>query len=261
MKSLRKTFESIKPYAKSSTLHFEILGKKQGNFLLSESTQNAWKYSVESYADKQGIQRLFLPRCSFTTEIATLGEDDAPISKRIICTRKHADGGIVQALNVGIGIMVADCPSIVLFEERIGRFALLHGSFICLMPGNGNPGIITRAIVECRFKAFDTVAYVGFGIGPCCYGAEDKLMVQNSLVSKNPILPLGRATRGPRKGSTSIDLYELIRCQLVENGIVSENIYIDSRCTACANNEFYSHVYDMSEKRGNNFICAWLTEA
>ncbi len=190
-----------------------------------------------------------VPRAEFTTTIATLDETTEGSPLRI--TRHAADGIMVQGATVAAGVTVADCLAICLWVGDC--LSVLHGARACLAPPDGRPSIIAEAINAGAFAPHTTRAWIGAGIGACCYGLD-------TVPEGIPSHVVRRPTRGPRKDlPASVDLRALAAAQLHAVGIQDAQITIDDRCTSCARTRdafpYWSHVRGDQER---NLFVAWL---
>lgn len=75
----------------------------------------------------------------------------------------------------------------------------------------------------------DIIAAIGPSIGPCCYEVKEDLGVFFNLINKGE--------------KFYISLSEENKKQLIESGILEENIYESLICTMCRN-DFYSYRRD-----------------
>lgn len=210
----------------------------------------------------------FVPTAGFTNHVAFLGRDDDRITDRFIRTKSPADAGIVEGERVAVGSLNGDCPFICLWEGT--RLAGLHGGFRCLIrQDNEEPNLIEATIV--RFHPGQTFAWIGGGIGPCCWMPEyeSKPELRDPSTSRHPALLSACLTRTtPRSpfgsGHLSVDLYALAAGLLQEVGVPADHITIDGRCTCCAggprNYAYWSFTRYRKESGtdGRNLSLAWL---
>ena len=224
--------------------------------------------TLKSLGKHLGISTLVSPVCGFTNTIVN-GTDRLNLTVEFGIHRsiKLADGAILDMCNEGVVIFNADCPVIGVMDRVQRQLAVLHGGFRCLIPEKPRRGPRPKGIIQTLFEnfAFDPVrcqAFFGFGIGPCCYGAEHLRELDDDLTLD---LPIGRATRGARKGQRSIDLYELIHGQLVAAKLRPESISWNARCTACAGTHFpnepkyHSHTRQAGNA-GRNASIIWMAD-
>ncbi|MEK7192222.1 MAG: laccase domain-containing protein [Patescibacteria group bacterium] len=235
-------------------LLYHIRGKSKGNFDPDQSNQTLFLDAIENERRIFGLRTIFVPRCNFTNRVVKYGEENVDWADGLARSRGLADGGIVEDPKVGIAIFNADCPVVAVHDESLGKLAVLHAGFRCLIRPNPREKSIIQTLFENRgFLPSAVKVFAGYGIGPCCYGAEHWPEINDCTRD----LPLGRATRGPRAGQRSVDLYYLIRQQLLEIGVSKSNMTFDHNCTSCDGGYYYSRCRD-GPGSGNNMTMAWL---
>ncbi len=254
-----------------------VRGREHANYDPSGSDPDYFFGALRDITSLYMFRTVFAPACGFTNRVVAIGTDDYipdPDNDWYVRTRQPADGGVVEDPDVPVMIFNADCPIVVLNDDLRYRIAVLHAGLRCLVPParmdkRADPkdkrSIIQVAFDDFSFNPRATSVFVGFGIGPCCYGAEKHREMQDATLD----LPIGRATRGLRAGQRSIDLYQLITDQLTRLGVPEDKILIDSRCTACAGHynditnmcqrSFYSHSQDRG-MGGRNASFAWFSK-
>lgn len=225
---------------------------------------------VDSVAKtRHGLEFVFMPRIGMTNRIIKLGEEDEHWSREFSVSQNPADGIIINKPKTAVLFPNADCPVVSVLEHTTGRMAGLHCGFRCLVPqtyrGQREPSIIQQLFHKHGFAAANCTAFYGYGAGPCCYGSEHWKEEINDYSLK--YLKTGRVTRCERRiGQRSFDLFELIRAQLLDEGIVANRIYGYSLCTSCYYTEFpsklafHSHCRDDSPNKivsGRNAALLW----
>ncbi len=252
------------------SLRHQIWGKERGNF---DPSQDQEKFLNQLAAEGQsaGLNSIFAPTCAFTNRIVQLGEDDLLMDEWFIRTRQPADGGIVEGPFDAVAFFNADCPIVAVHDKKRGRLAVLHAGYRCLIPAarynRRSAEEERRSIIQVLFedKAFspsNVEVFVGYGVGPCCYGFERNPSMRFDLQDGSLDLPIGRATRGPRAWQKSIDLYALIEKQLGSVGVPEHRINVDYTCMGCFKDMsfplYYSNCYD-GPGAGRNASLAWFT--
>lgn len=254
-------------------LYSDIWGKAKGDFNPTQAAYSSGNHS-EKFLDvarkKDDINLIFAPRCDFTTKIVALGENDDKVNDWLVRTKEPADGGIIEEPGQAVAFFNGDCPIVALFDRSKGRLAVLHAGFRCLVPNTRNPRSIIRVAFEDHsFDPKSTEVFVGYGIGPCCYGAKHWPEMKDFTLSLT--LPVGQATRGlsgrpkGRYGEKSIDLYRLILNQLEKVGVPEGNVQSDLTCTSCAKEQsagiadfaYYSYCRG---NQGRNAALAWYVD-
>ena len=187
--------------------------------------------------------------------------------------QRMADVGFVpidpeNQQSVLMGMLCADHPGIFAIEyddkgREIGCW-LAQGSLDCLAPPAGQASVIQTIQAQRKLKGFRGRIhfYFGGGIQQCCYGFEDAREVSARLESRYARLTLpcrmGLATKGPRRGRSSVDLREVFvsEVSVVFAGDDSGRIRLtaDRLCTSCYSSpensrELWSDIYDGGSDR------------
>jgi YfiH family protein len=129
----------------------------------------------------------------------------------------------------------ADCVPIILVERELKVVCVLHAGW------RGTAGGIARHAVEflrkkVNAKPGNMVAAIGPAIGPCCYPVSQDVVDQlaNTVDSLDGLVE-------QRNGQPAPDLKAINALQLLESG--AGEVEINSYCTACHPELFYSHRY------------------
>ncbi|MBI4684201.1 MAG: peptidoglycan editing factor PgeF [Nitrospirae bacterium] len=170
---------------------------------------------------------IYLPIQKHTGKVMMLENDLSPVI---------ADAVITKRKNILIGIQVADCVPMLLYDKQQGVAGAVHAGW----RGTAE-GILKNTIkLICdRFHSVPEDIMVAFGpsIRWCCYnvGYEVLAMVMKSTGSgdyykkKNDIF--------------YIDLATANKYQAISMGIPEENLWISQECTHCNPDRFYSYRY------------------
>lgn len=244
-------------------LKYDLIGKSSGDFRpqYNEPEQSFFIESLEYQLNKRGIRKVFSPHCKLTTNVARLGdENQKSVRPWLIRTEPGFDGGMITEPDTALALFNADCPVVILFDKWRGCLVLLHAGFRCLVPKDSTiPSIVQTAFRDLRLKPLLFDAFIGFGAGPCCYGAN-----HINEIYRPELAPfIERATKGPRVGQFSLNLAALAKEQLIDCGILENNISVDNTCTACAsrenggNGQYHSNIYE-GVSAGRNLVLAWF---
>ncbi len=139
----------------------------------------------------------------------------------------EGDGLITDIESVAIGVRVADCVPVYLYDSAQRAAGVVHAG------RQGTHGGVTMAAVhmmQIRFgsRPYDLHALIGPSAGPCCYQVSEPLAAD--FVAQG--LPaLGRY----------LDLWEANAIQLERCGVPRTQIEIARICTICALGRFHSH--------------------
>lgn len=143
----------------------------------------------------------------------------------------EADGLMTRAHGRPIGVGVADCVPIFLFDPVARCAAVVHAG------REGTLRAIATAAVECLVEAFAAApgrlhALIGPSAGPCCYEVSAP-MVQHFTGAGLPV------------NGRKLDLWTANAQQLVRAGVPESAIRVSGICTIC-DGRFFSHRADGS---------------
>jgi len=144
----------------------------------------------------------------------------------------ECDALITNEHNTPLMVMVADCIPILLNDEKKSVIAAVHagrnGSFLSIAKKT-----VLKMCEVYNCKVEDITIVLGPSIQKCCYevSAEMAKTVKNRFGEEY--------TNG-----RLIDLQGINQKQLLDLGILSENIDISHVCTKCSNENYYSYRLD-----------------
>ncbi len=174
-----------------------------------------------------GEDDIYMPRQRHTDGIQILRHDRA---------RKVADAVITRKRNVLIGVAVADCVPILLYDSGRGICGSVHAGW------RGTAKGILRKTVERFCKDFyadprDIVVAIGPAIRWCCYCV-------GSDVLHAVMVETGEGDYYERRdGKICLDLPSANRQQAVHSGVPERNIWVSDECTYCSPDRYYSYRY------------------
>ncbi len=146
-----------------------------------------------------------------------------------VCAEDHpselrgsgADGLVSSDRSAALGVTVADCVPVFLFNSRRGLFGALHS-------GWKGTGIVLDALEQMRrlwdSEPGETEAFIGPAIGACCYGVDPG----RAQIFEERFGPEGLA-RG--SDGAHLDLAGTNERLLKEAGVSA--VSIDPSCTCC----------------------------
>ncbi len=141
----------------------------------------------------------------------------------------EGDGLISSRAGLALGILTADCVSVLMTDTRTRAVAAFHA---------GWRGTLAR-IVETGANTLrsrhgsrpgDFLAAIGPAIRPCCFEVGEE--VRSAFSAEFPYADRLFSTR-PESKQSRLDLHEANRRQLLEAGLASKQIQIVDECTAC----------------------------
>ncbi len=125
----------------------------------------------------------------------------------------------------------ADCPGVAIVGEE--SVAVAHSGWRGAVSDIAPNAV--AALVAWGEKASELRAFVGPGIGVCCFEVGDEVVAAFEQAHG----PMGSLVRRPRKAH--IDLKGAIARRLVEKaGLRPENVVVAPECTKCASETFFS---------------------
>ena len=214
-------------------------------FNRNESRENVL-HNFGLLCDSVGIntKSLVLTNQVHETKVALIDEND--IGKGF--SRQSDLIGVDGLLTITPGVTMvtfhADCMPVFLFEPVIKAAALLHSGW------RGTLKNITAVAIAAMmdipgFRAERLVAVIGPSIGKCCFEVDEDVfrLFENKFRDS-------QLYTAKNNGKWHIDLKEIIRRELLWEGLLDENIYDSGICTVCSRDLFFSHRGD-SGKTGS----------
>jgi polyphenol oxidase len=155
----------------------------------------------------------------------------------------EADAIITNQPGVMIGVTVADCVPILLFDPAKKVIAVIHAGW------QGTAARITTQAVQGICKVFGSHAHnikaaIGPCINPCCYEVDqpvkDAFKVQGDDVWSAITEPTGT-------GKWRLDMALANRMQLEDAGLSTASIQTSGNCVCCQKELFFSYRRDAGE--------------
>lgn len=175
---------------------------------------------------------------------------DKPVKNIPDMSKTSADAIVTNQCGIAIGVMTADCVPIILIDIVKKVIGMVHAGWKGTVKG-----VIPKTL-EKMVKQFDSdketiLAAIGPSIGQCCYKVNDAVIKEfgflgsefggNEFITPlHPPLPKG----GRGDSEWRIDLKRANLNQLLSAGIAEKNISMESICTSCRNDLFFSYRAD-----------------
>ena len=142
---------------------------------------------------------------------------------------KETDGLLSLSDSLGIGILVADCVPVFLYGIKSNHCALIHSGW------KGSANLITtnaiNKLIDLGNFPSEIKAVLGPSIGKCCFEIGSDVA---QYFSKENLFS--------EKGSKfKLDLKNEIFSELINLGLAMKNIYLDTHCTFCDKEKFFSY--------------------
>lgn len=151
------------------------------------------------------------------------------------------DGLITREPGLALGVTVADCVPILLFDPSTGAIGALHAGRAGTVAGIATEGVL-KLVSEYGVEPKNVLAVVGPSAGPCCYEVSPALRdecVQQGVIARGPYL----------------DLWESNRRQLRGAGVQDAHITVLGECTICTTG-FHSYRREQTTARNLAVIMA-----
>ena len=134
------------------------------------------------------------------------------------------DGLITMTAGIALGVTVADCVPVLLFDPVSRAIGAFHAGREGTTAGIALAGL-ERMISEFSVNPADLRAVIGPSIGPCCYEVSEEVCQR---CARQGVIAEGR----------HIDLWASNREQLLRGGIKTAHIEMSAHCTCCATGFF-----------------------
>ncbi len=187
-------------------------------------------------------EEIYLPIQKHTNKVIILENNDKP---------EIADAVLTRRKGVLIGIHVADCVPILLYDREKLLVGAVHAGW------RGTAAQILKSTINTMQEIFhSSVIDIQIAIGPsirqCCYEIGDD--VGNALFG---VIGEGDYYRR-ENGRRFVDLSSVNKIQALLMGVPEENIWQSDECTFCNPYRFYSYRYTKgSAGRQGGFIGMW----
>ncbi len=158
--------------------------------------------------------------------------DEADMGKGLIREWGEGVDGIVTNLkNVPLMCYSADCVPILLYDDEAQLIGAVHSGW------RGTAQNIVKNAIKLMCSHGSNVknisAFIGPAIGLCCYE------VSNDVAEA--FLDYGECVIKKDDGKFMLDLKNIVKAQIVKEGVSEDNIDVAPYCTSCDNNMFFSH--------------------
>ena len=161
------------------------------------------------------------------------------------CFLKETDGVISKVKNVVLSIQVADCIPLFLFNPLSHQFGMIHSGWQGTAQFIGPNAI--HIMETYGDNAKDIMAIIGPSIGQCCFEVGPEVTAQFDRTY---------SIKG-EKDRMMLDLKNLVKDQMLANGLLEKNILVDNQCTCCEKEYFFSYRRDGKKTGRMVAISGW----
>lgn len=207
-------------------------------------TTKASAGDIEGVLRKLGMGecKIYLPVQKHTDRVHILESDTKPMI---------ADAVVTDRKGLLIGVQVADCVPILLYDKRNKVIGAVHAGW------RGTAKQILKTTIRIMKERFlssveDIFVAIGPGIRQCCYdvGEDVKMAVMEATGSG--------AYYRKTDNRHFIDLPSANRIHALSAGVPGQNIWQSGECTSCNPERFYSYRYSGGHPgRQGGFIGMW----
>lgn len=182
--------------------------------------------------------KIYLPEQMHTDIVVEIDKESSP---------QVADAVITNKPGILLGIRVADCLPILLYDPEMNAIGAVHAGW----RGTAQ-GILPKTIKAVTERFGSNPANILLAFGPsirwCCY--EVGMNVLNAVKEAT-----GEGDFHMLKdGKICLDLASANMIQAARIGVPAQNIWISPECTYCAPEKFNSYRYNKTPDRQGGFI-------
>lgn len=149
----------------------------------------------------------------------------------------NTDGMITNVSEICLGVQVADCVPVLLYDPDNRVIASLHAGWKGAIKKIAKEAV-NKMVHHYGSKAENIYAGLGPSNGPCCYEVGEDVFREALKAfgsAKDIVMP------GKQKGKYFFDQWRANFRLLTEAGIKPEHIEIAEICTQCRHEEFFSN--------------------
>ncbi len=176
---------------------------------------------------KLGIPKnsVYLPLQRHTDNVQVLHNDQEP---------KIADAVITNRMGILIGVQVADCVPILLYDKKRHIVGAVHAGW------RGTAAGILKNTIKAMMDSFsssprDILVAFGPSIRWCCYGVGYEVIDAIEKIT-------GKGEYYIKRGDKYyLDLQSANKYQLLSMGVPTENIGLSDECTFCLPEKYFSY--------------------
>ncbi|MBQ9234712.1 MAG: peptidoglycan editing factor PgeF [Lachnospiraceae bacterium] len=203
------------------------------------------------------IERLVFSNQVHGTNIRVIdSEEDAGKGMIKVSDIKEVDGLVTNLSNIPLMTFYADCVPIYYYDKVNNVIGLVHSGW------KGTVSNIAGKMVQTMQEVYnsnpsDIVCAIGPSICKNCYEVDDVVIdrVKESFNEEE----YKQIVEEKQDGKYQLDLHLACKINLMNAGILEENIAMPDLCTCCNNNILYSHRAS-NGKRGNLAAVIMLKE-
>lgn len=238
-------------------MKFDILDKynlvnfitdKSVDINYSKQSRDEIRKILQGMSDYQ-FKKIISPRQTHTNNVVVINEDN------LDSELQDVDGVITKLKSVALTIATADCQSIILYDKKNEVIGNIHSGWKGTLNKILNNGI-NLMIKEFSSNVEDIIVCIGPSIMGCCFEVDKDVvdMFTNNFDDIEEFIKLGEIKDGKQK--YYIDTIGINKRELINLGILEENIYLSNVCTKCSSDTYYSYrVQGQDSGRNVTLVC------
>lgn len=175
------------------------------------------------------LRKIVAPVQKHTANVAVVTDEN------IDAKFENTDGLITNLTRVGLGVVTADCQSVVIVDPVKKVVANLHSGWRGTMQGIVEVGV-KKMIEEFGSRPQDFVVYFAPCIHTECFEVDEDLANEFGEKFGNKYVE-----KSMKLGKYLVDTVQINVDVLTGFGVLRDNIEIDSNCTKCEADKFHSY--------------------
>ncbi len=185
---------------------------------------------------------IYMPVQKHTNHVHVLKSESEPVT---------ADAVVTSMVNVLIGVIVADCGPVLLYDREKRVIGAVHAGW------RGTAAGILKETIEVMGRDFgssasDIMAAIGPSIRQCSYEVDEKVKTEVQRATGEGVYFKKDAEK------YFLDLSTANKIQALSVGVLPEKIWQSEECTFCKPEKFYSYRHlKGSGGRQGGFIGIW----
>lgn len=147
---------------------------------------------------------------------------------------KDVDALITNIPGIPLLLFFADCVPVLIIDPKKRAIAISHAGWKGTVAGIAGKTIKAME-QEYGTNPADCLAGIGPSIGQCCYE------VNENVIDQLKVFPYWQDLVAPKGPRWLLNLWEANRRQLLDAGLVPDNVAVSAVCTACNTELFFSY--------------------
>lgn len=207
----------------------------------AENVKENYKRLMEAYGEQDDASAF--TNQNHSKEVRQVIKPDSEYYGPWVFEGEEIDGMVTKEKDITLFTYYGDCVPVYLYDKKKNVIGLVHSGWRGTVINAGGAGV-QKMIDEFGTQPEDILAVIGPSIGPECFQVD--LDVAEEFKNR-----YGTDSEVVYKDKTPekylVDLWEANRKNLLEYGVLKENITISGLCTCCQEDLFFSHRRDKGQ--------------